>query len=292
MNYARLLHMTNMHTQTCYLPTWHKIQTRTAGRSFDTCFSVTLGHSGTHLSCKLTSAAIHMRLSVTAFPFTFWPQMNVKEGGREGGRGVQVGYLTALDSSAWWRACFVPSFSHRYYSSYIKAVQVCGWNICFYLLRQLEDRYLTLSIIWEHFSIHWLPHTKCKPILQDRSPFKDEKCHGDWKVLKQTVFLAPGSSSLAQRPATPASFPCCLRAFVQAAEERGISYTSVKIETVLTAGTSNESPTVENLLCGDQQEAPSPAGIHFNMLLEAVIHSTATQNATHAVTNWLDTGNK
>lgn len=74
--------------------------------------------------------------------------------------------------------------------------------------------------------------------------------------------------------------------------EKGISYTSVKIETVLTAGISNESPTVENLLCGDQQEAPGPAGIHFNMLLEAIIHSAVTQNATHAVTNWLDTGNK
>ena len=135
MNYARLLHMTNTDTQTRYPPTWRKIQTRTAGRSFDTCFSVTPRHSGTHLSCKLTSAAIHMRLSVTAFPLTFWPQMYVKEGGR----GVQVGCLTALDSGACWRACFVPSFSHRYYSSYIKAVQVCGWNICFYLLRQLED---------------------------------------------------------------------------------------------------------------------------------------------------------
>lgn len=28
------------------------------------------------------------------------------------------------------------------------------------------------------------------------------------------------------------------------------------------------------------------------MLLEAVIHSAATQNATDAITNWLDTGNK
>lgn len=48
---------------------------------------------------------------------------------------------------------------------------------------------------------------------------------------------------------------------------------------VLSAGMANESAAMEDLLCGEQRETRSPAAIFFSVLLEAVIHLAAAENA-------------
>lgn len=135
-----LLHMINTRIQTCCLPNWQgqihtnactqtKMQSRTAGLSLDTCFPVTPNATQAHI-CPANShrAAVHKRLIVSVTALTFWPQLYVKEG------GLQVDYLTAtMEHTATLLACLCRAKSSlRYYS---QPMQVCAWNICFYLLR-------------------------------------------------------------------------------------------------------------------------------------------------------------
>lgn len=75
-------------------------------------------------------------------------------------------------------------------------------------------------------------------------------------------------------------------------KKEGFSYTFVSTDTVLSAGTANESATMEDLLCGERRDARAPTVIFFNMLLEAVIHLAAVENAAEAITTSLGSANK
>lgn len=143
-----LLHMINTHTQTCYIPNWHgeidtneglqtEIQTHTAWLSLDTCFSLTPHHTGAHLACKCTLCSRSQKthgISDNISINILTPAVSKR--GRGGG-WLQVDYLTAImEETATLLACLhSAAFSLRYYSSYLKEVQLCAWNICLDLLR-------------------------------------------------------------------------------------------------------------------------------------------------------------
>lgn len=55
---------------------------------------------------------------------------------------------------------------------------------------------------------------------------------------------------------------------------------------------ANESTTMEDLLCGERRDARAPTTIFFSVLLEAVIHLAAAENAAEAITTSLGSANK